>query len=336
MKNVTCKFLHKFAAATLVVLAGILLPLRCEAQVKPQIWFATEDPIHLQKFWHEDDPDYMKLFAPNAAWQQTAKRVSVFELDADYLLRGTTADLSEQVSWLNRHHIAIDVGGPILVGTARSSCGQHTEGFTNDDHFGQNIIRKLKQIGAVPEYWVADEPLFFGYSATPRAGSDPCQLPVPRLAGLASRFTHQLQAAFPGVRFLDIEPISNFPNPDWPAVMGPWLSAYRQASGIPFAGVIMDVAWWAQGWQQRALGITQYLHSARMPVGMIYNGNASEKSNRAWLEEARQHWRQYESLVGGPPDIARFQSWVAQPTKLLPETSPDAFANIVLEYARLH
>ncbi|HTV89824.1 MAG TPA: hypothetical protein VME41_12480 [Stellaceae bacterium] len=328
------KLLQSLAAAAVVLLACAAFPSPSGAQVTPQIWFHPPDPVHRRAFAHESDPEYVKLFEPGAPWQQAAAHVRILKIYTKYLLEGNEADLRAQFAWLKQHHIGLALEGPIIV-TGSSACGTKSEGYSTNG-LAPSVIKKLRLLGAEPDYWTADEPLFFGHSTTPRPGFDPCQLPIPKLAALAGSFTRQIRAAFPRIQFIDIEPASNFPQANWPALMGPWLNAYRHAAGAPFAAVIMDVAWWVKGWQQRALSLTQYLRSARVPTGVIYDGNSPEKSNRAWLAEARQHWRQYESLVGGPPDIALFQSWAPQPVKLLPETSTDAFTNVVLDYARAH
>jgi hypothetical protein len=36
--------------------------------------------------------------------------------------------------------------------------------------------------------------------------------------------------------------------------------------------------------------------------------------------------------VGSPPDDAVFQSWHPHPTRALPETDPDAFTSVILDY----
>lgn len=178
-------------------------------------------------------------------------------------------------------------------------------------------------------YVMADEPLFFGHSDD---ASGACRIPIETLAKEVAASARVFQRAFPNVRIVEAEPISNFKNSGWVQDIGKFLGAFRREYGQPFAAVALDIAWWEPHWQKRALKITRYLRRLGEPVGVFYNGNAGDKSDAAWLDSAREHYRAYEALVGSPPDLAIFQSWAAYPKSVLPETSAAAFTSLILDY----
>jgi hypothetical protein len=80
------------------------------------------------------------------------------------------------------------------------------------------------------------------------------------------------------------------------------------------------------------LAVTHYLRQLGELVAVIYNGNVDDKSDAAWLDSAREHYRAYEALIWSPPNQAIFQSWAEYPTRVLPETSQTAFTNLILDY----
>lgn len=313
-----------------------LLPWASAAPINPQIWFHPPDPVHRRVFAHEDDPGYLRLFHGSAPWARTAAHIAVFKIYAKYLLEGSKTDLRSEIAWLKEHHIGLAIEGPVLRIGPAESCG-NTEGYTKVP-LARLVIERLKRLGGVLDYWAADEPLFFGHAARPSFGLDPCRWSIRKVAGRAAQFSTELRAAFPNAKFVDIEPISNFRGARWIGQFRKWVHDYWEATGTPFAGIVMDIAWWdkAVDWRARAFDLTRYLREARIPVGVIYDGDSPEKTNRGWLDEARRHWREYEALVGGPPNIVIFQSWAPQPRKLLPETSPNTFTNVILDYIRDH
>jgi hypothetical protein len=293
----------------------------------PRLWFAPLDPIIRPAAHYGGSADYMALFEPNAPWPNAASHIQVFKLYPQFMRRGSDADLRTLFSWLNQHRIALalEVGLLHPLPTCR-----RTEGF-DTDHL--EMAQRILRLGGDLRYVVADEPLWFGHG---RSGPDACQWPIATVAEGAAASARAIQSVFPRVQFVDGEPISNFTSPDWVSEMGQFLAAFKQAYGQPFVAVHFDIAWWKSGWQQGALAATQYLRRIGEPIGVIYNGNPNDRSDRDWLNNALEHARAYEALVGGPPDDAVFQSWMQKPTRVLPENSPDAFTSVIVAYARSH
>jgi hypothetical protein len=302
-----------------------LVVARAAETVAPQIWFSPLDPFPRGKAGSGGSADFMDLFQPGSSWSQAASHVQVFSVYPQFLREAPDSDLATTFRWLNEHHIGLAVETGLLH--PQLDCKRH-EGYDADQLAMAQHIRRL---GGTLRYVVADGPLGAGHA---NWGPGACQTPISALAQDAASSAHAFTSVFPQVRFLDAEGVSNFRNPDWVAELGQFLSAFQQANGQPFAGVVMDVAWWQPGWQQRVAALSAYLKRVGMPIGVFYDGNPEADSDGQWLAEAAQHIRGFQQLIGGPPTYALFQSWHRHPTRVLPETSSAAFTSLVLSYAR--
>ena len=78
------------------------------------------------------------------------------------------------------------------------------------------------------------------------------------------------------------------------------------------------------------------MHERKIPFGVIYNGNNDASSDEAWIAQADRHWRAVEADTQIRPDQVIFQSWVAHPTHLFPDTDQKTFTYLVREYLRQH
>ncbi len=69
-------------------------------------------------------------------------------------------------------------------------------------------------------------------------------------------------------------------------------------------------------------------------MGVIYDGSPEDKTDRAWVADAIAHYEAYDETAGSPPEQIVFQSWNANPTRVLPETSPGTLTYLVASYFR--
>jgi hypothetical protein len=268
----------------------------------------------------------MRLFEPDGPWTQAASHIQVFGVYGQLMRSGSDSDLSAIFGWLESHRIALALETGLIH--PRTTC-RRTEGF--DDDQGA-MAQRIQRLGGDLRYVVADEPVYFGHD-NDEPGA--CNIPFPELAQDAATSARAFQSVFPKVEILVNEPISNFKAGDWPDHIGQFLTAFREAYGQPIAAVRIDIDW-PRPWQERALTVTNYLQRTAVPIGVIYNGSADAKTDADWIAGAREHYRDYESLVGTVPRQAIFQSWLPRPTHLLPESSASAFTHLIIDYANSH
>jgi hypothetical protein len=313
----------KAAASRSVRLVPSLALAAARKHADPQIWFAPLDPFLRPEVGYGGSTDFMKLFEPDAPWVIATSRVQVFKLYSQFMHAASDADLTKVINYLDQHQIGLAVEAGLIQ--PRTTCSR-AEGYNGDQEF---IAQRILRLGGNLRYVMADEPLFFGHSDDAPGA---CRIAIPTLAQEVAASARVFQQIFPDVRIVEAEPISNFKNADWLHEIGQFLAAFREAYGQPFAAVTLDISWWEPSWRPRAVAITRYLRRLGEPVAVIYNGNPKDNSDAAWLNSAREHYRGYEEMVRSPPNYAVFQSWAPHPTQVLPETSPTAFTNLILDY----
>ena len=103
-----------------------------------------------------------------------------------------------------------------------------------------DIAKRIQRLGGEVAYFAADEPLWFGHSF---AGKEGCRDPLPDAAKEAADAARSFRSVFPNVKFIDIEPISNFEEPDWIDMIVRWQSEFAHAFGEPFYALHLDVDW---------------------------------------------------------------------------------------------
>ena len=319
-----CRSILAFAAAVWMAWACPHSRAHSEAVDNPEIWFGPKDPFRAVAA-DRGSPEYMQLFQPGAGWAKAAGYVRVFKLYPQLMRRASDADLKTILQWLKVHQIALAIETGLM--RPLSYC-RRTEGYDTDQ---LEMAQRVRRLGGDLRYVAADSPLLAGHSFS---GPGACQLPIAAMAQSTAKSARLFQSVFSQVQFVDIEAISNFKKPTWVAEIGQFHDAFRQAYGQPFIAMNFDVAWWQPGWQQRVRTLTQYLRRRGERIGVIYDGNPNARSDREWLNQAREHYREYETLVGSPPDEAIFQSWHKYPKRLLPDTDPNAFTSIILDYVR--
>lgn len=297
-----------------------------------EIWFNPPDVIVREKVAHSSYSEFKQLFDSDVPWGRTAAGIRVFKFYGAYIIQTSDEEMKREIDWLAGHHISIAVEMGFLNVDPITRCGRGIEGYPGD-RVPLRVAEKLHRLGAELTFAVADEPLFFGHAFE---GAGACRTPIDQLVEQVAAAARDVRSIYPHVKFLDIEPISNFPEPDWLNGLRDWLAAMRVALGQDYVGLIMDIAWWRPGWQARALALTQYLRDAGLSIGIIYDGDSTATSDKAWLDSTRLHWQEYEQLVKAAPSYAVFQSWRPEPSRLLPESSSDTFTNVILDYITHH
>ena len=79
-----------------------------------------------------------------------------------------------------------------------------------------------------------------------------------------------------------------------------------------------------------------------IPFGIIYNADdrtsghwfdadSVSNSDIGWVRNAVSHYTNRSGL-GVHPDHAVFVTWVRYPTRMMPETQPGTFANLIFQY----
>ncbi len=294
---------------------------------QPAIWFCPLDPLLRPEVGYSGSAEYMQLFSPDAPWPAAASRVGVFKIYPQWITRACDADLRDQFADLKRRGIALALEFGVL--SESEVCGRGVEGFGGRSLL--NAARRIQRLGGKLQYVAMDEPIFFG---TLYRGANRCGWTVEQMAQNAAVNLKALIAEFPNVLIGDIEPLPvDDTSKGWLDQYARGLDALQSALGFSLAFFHSDVLWSSDQWPSSLANMRVVAQARELPFGVIYNGNAEDRSDASWLASAESHMTGYE-LGADPPDHVIFQSWHAYPKKLLPELSRDSFTFLINRYFR--
>jgi len=306
-----------------------------------EVWMASLEPVwRAIHGWPAND--YMRLFQADAPWGQAARGVKVFEVYKKFVEQSSDEDLSKVLGALSRRGMALAMQGTPLI--ASEACGLGVEGY-GPPHDMKDAAARVKRLGGIIDYIALDEPLYYGHVFTRRPlmnyetqAPAPCHSPIAELARETALKIAEVRQVFPELKIGDVEPAGVFPagGAEFRRMLREWFQAYEGATGRKFAFFDIDVVWLQPDWQSQFDDAVSVVREAGIPLGVIFNGTPTEPTDAAWLTSARAHIRLVESKLGRPPDRAIFQSWTDHPRRILPETEPDSFTNLIKTYVESH
>lgn len=298
-------------------------PLTLDAM--PLVWFAPLPPLAIvegRKFTGSDD--FMQLFNAEAPWQNAAAHIQVFKLYGEWVAyKATDAQLKQVVNDLESRGIALAVeAGPL---NPPSNCGQGIEGFAGTQE-GLNIAQRIKNAGGELSLIALDEPYFFAHFYD---GPNACKWDAEKVAAEVGKYVETIRQVFPDVKIGDTEPLAGAATAQ--AYMN-WLDTFRNINGYNLAFLHMDIDWSRPNWADEVIAIEEHGDKIDVPVGIIYTGNAFDKTDEAWLSAAGERVKKLELEKNAQPDHILFQSWNNKPDFVLPETTDFTFTDFVKDY----
>ena len=291
----------------------------------PLSWFAPLPPLAIvegRNFTGSDD--FINLFQADAPWQNAADRVQVFKLYGEWVAyKATDAQLRLVVEDLKRRGIALAVeAGPL---NASPNCGHGIEGFAGVEE-GLNIARKIQNAGGTLTFIALDEPYFFAHFYD---GPNACHWEAEKIAKEVGDYIQAVRQVFPDVMVGDTEPLAGASNAQ---AYSDWLDIFREVNGFDLAFLHMDIDWSRPGWADEVIAIEEHGHAINVPVGIIYTGNAFDKTDEDWLSAAGERVKKLEIEKNAKPDHVLFQSWNDKPDHVLPETTDFTFTDFINDY----
>jgi len=277
--------------------------------------------------------DYLQLFQSDAQWPEVSAHASVFGMYAGWVVMAGSTGFAQIISFLNAHHMSIELEAPSLQATA--TCGSGVEGYAAYNgpslhDFTLTYLQKLKAAGADLRYIKVDEPFYFG-SVVPDPRS--CHWTVAQVAQAVGQYAQLVRTVYPNVQIGDVEPISpGFYPTDPLTALSAWHDAYKTATGADFPFYVADIDFSNPAWPSLVKAIEGSTHLRGMQFGIIYIGDYGDVSDEEWASKAIARFETYQGSAGGNPDFVLFQSWLAHPLRCLPETDPTTFTGVVKTY----
>lgn len=296
--------------------------------VAAEIWFGAVDPVE-RNFKGYAPNDFMDLFLPAAAWTVGASGTQVFLLSNQYVVFATDQQLSQIISDMKRRNIALAMAGLMFAESAR--CGHQVEGYSGPNSI-LRAVTHIKQLGGELKYLVMDEPLLYGHYYD---GPNACHDSIADVAKLVAVKVAQAKSVFPGIKVGDAESIGAATASHWMDQMQQWPVAYQAAVGEPLAFMQADISWDNPNWQSDLQAEAKFLHAAKIPLGVIYNGSPQDPTDLAWIAHAEQRIQTIESTLGVVPDQAIIETWTLHPARVLPEDQAATLTNLLKHYVQM-
>lgn len=290
---------------------------------RPQVWFGPQPPLGADEFGrNRTGPEFYDLFEPNAPWQDASESVHVLHFFGEWVAwRSSDAELASVVTDLNRRAIAIAYeGGPL---TPIEGCSENIEGFAGVDE-AKVIVNRVATAGGRITYMDLEHP--FDAVAELPAG---CELTLVDAARDMKTYIETVRAVFPDIEFGLIETGKLDPS-----TIASYLDAYMEAIGEYPTHLMLDVGYDEPGWPISALEIERLVHERGIDFAIFYLGFEHDQSDREWLDHVKRRVVEYEVLYGGQPDRPIFESWHPYPQRLLPDTDPSSFTEVLNWYDR--
>jgi hypothetical protein len=268
--------------------------------------------------------DFMDLFVPDADWEEATSHLQVFKLYGEWVAyHATASQLQVAVEAIRSRGLALAVEmGPL---DPPPECGYGIEGFAGTDE-GRLIADRLLEAGARLDLIALDEPYYF---ASIYDGPMACHWDAAKVAAEVGEFVGVMRSRFPDVAVGDTEPT---PHPTMVSTYTSWLETFRQVNGYDLAFLHLDIDWSRDTWAADAHEMITFGEGFGVPVGIIYTGNHSDPSDDRWVAIAGERIKEYEAVAGASPPHVLFQSWMDHPNRVLPESEPWTFTNLVLTY----
>ncbi len=228
---------------------------------------------------------------------------------------------------LQRRRIAIAVGIAPVSGRP-DGCGMHVEGYSADGE-PRAIAQKARQLGINLSFVVLDEPLSYGHKFVRRGNKFGCRYPIQELAENVATKVRQVRELFPGIAVGEVEPFRS--GRAWLDEMTAWIEAYREVTGQNLAFLRLDMAW-DLPWQEGIPPLVTVLSEQGVLLQVIYNGDDRLESDDRWVSSAVAHFEEFEGIAR--PSAAVFQYWERHPSRVLPESDPNAATGLVNRYLR--
>lgn len=266
----------------------------------------------------------MLLFEPDAPWQTAADQIQVFKLYGEWVSNHPAdAQLKKVIADLNRRGLAIAIEtGPL---NPESGCGNGVEGFATIES-GLQMAQAIQSAGGTLHFIALDEPYYYGHFYD---GPNACHWSAEKIAGDVDKFIRAVKNIFPDVIVGDTEPLAG---PAGAKEYQDWLDTFHTVNGYHLAFIHMDLDWSRPNWAEDVKAIQEHGSKIGVPVGVIYNGNAFDKTDEAFLSATGERVKKLELVTGVQPDHVLFQSWNDKPDRVLPETEPYTFTGFINRY----
>jgi hypothetical protein len=324
-----------------------------QAAASPEIWFGPAHWYSTPENPHPRAVDLMDMFKPDSPWQNAASHIQVFRMGAVFFHRlgqeSNQDEVNAFVADVKRRHmaIALEIG---VISITPGLCPDHVQEGYGKVPEARKVIEMIKAAGGEIKYLNMDEELKYGHFFERSAAKTGCQLPISEIISRSSEILKLFKQEFPNIIIGETEPTSIMREEghdhiaergDWKDAMLNYYSQFRDALGQPLDFLLLDPQWEFKRGSVAKDVETVYDYAEELKrrglikrVGMMYKGGGPfDKTDAAWVQDARDHMAVVEKKFRPRPDIIAFLSWQDNPSHALPDDpSKDTLTGLVTYY----
>ena len=188
----------------------------------PLVWFAPLPPLPVvegRKFTGSDD--FMKLFEPDAPWQNVAGHIQVFKFYGEWVGYVSEAQLKQAAQDAQRRGFALAMEfGPLDA----EDCGEGIEGFSGVS-YAVSAAQRIKSAGGTLHLLAMDEPYYYGHFYD---GPNACHWSAEKIAQEIEQFAQSMKVVFPDILIGDTEALAG---PAGAEEYKTWMKTFREVNG---------------------------------------------------------------------------------------------------------
>jgi hypothetical protein len=216
--------------------------------------------------------------------------------------------------------------------TATVKCGNGLPGYTTTAVI-QKLADRVSGLGGKIEYVAFDEPMVWGRVTR---GEHACGYSIEEVVSNIAPNIRILKAAFPGVKFGDIEPVSDKTMAaDRLNDLMEFAKLFQQQTGERLSFLQADIIWQTK-WHPQLVEWRKRLQAAGIFYGVIIDGDPGDKTDIDWVQHAIERYRAVANDPSVRPDDFIFQSWQPRPTRMLPENKQGTLTSVIAQTVAAH
>lgn len=283
-----------------------------------QVWFC---PINTDFI---DNNNHVK------EWPIASKKIKVIKFYHGLIYNTDVSILKNRFDILHDLGIKIAIELPIMIDPYPDN-KKYIEGFEGSNYV-KKIISKLKNNNISVDFFVMDEPLYFGaYRGENKSLG--AKVAVESVVEKSISNIELIKKNYPNAELGLVEPIQLFMNDDFYN----YFKLYNDEMKLRKVDIkfIQDDIVWNKFDKGVVLSLSNRLKVNNISFDVIINSSVKANTNSQWIDSANGNLRLIFDLIKKNQIGVVFQSWNKYPDKIIPEWSPNSHLSQVVFFEKL-
>ncbi|HCJ9364176.1 TPA: hypothetical protein NV925_000466 [Klebsiella pneumoniae] len=284
-----------------------------------QVWFC---PINT---------DFINSQNSISEWPNAAKNIKVVKLYHGLIYNTKMSILKGKFNTLHALGIKVAIELPVMIESGKKR-KKYIEGFENESYV-KEIISKLSHNGIAVDYFVMDEPLYFGAYRGRNKTAMTAEEAVESVVKRSIDNIALIKKVYPNAALGLVEPIQLFKHNDFYDYFDLYNNKMK-SHGIDIKFVQDDIVWNKFN-MDAIVKLYNKLKNNNIDFDIIINASKKSTSNSQWIKSANDNLILMASFFKNNRVGIVFQSWNKHPSKIIPEWDADSHLSQIIFFNRL-